>query len=109
MWSVLILVSILLGEKARKKNSVSVCKGYGPELHILTAVAGRRVPVIDIPRWALLQTLLVVTIHQVKCKQKRTSRQNRPKLMNCFCLTTYYLYVWAMEGCPEARASTGGL
>lgn len=48
MRSVLILVSILLGEKARKKTSVSACRGYGPEPHILTAVGGRIVPVLGI-------------------------------------------------------------
>lgn len=54
MRSVLILVSILLGGKTRKGNSMSVCKGHSPELHILMAGVDHRVPVTDIPKRSLL-------------------------------------------------------
>ena len=76
MWTVLILVSILLGEKARKKESISVCRGCSSELHLLPSVTGpSAIPLLTITKQALLQAPSVVTMNQVRCKQKGTHRQ----------------------------------
>lgn len=43
MWSVLILIAILLGKKDKKEKSISVCKGYSSERHILISFTGHSV------------------------------------------------------------------